>query len=153
MQPRIRMGLFIGVVGLVLNICVSGFIGLCGPVVSLLAGGIAGFLAAQQERLPTKSEGAKAGAIAGLIAGGLVIVGQIIGGIGALAFMQLSGTPSIFGEIPNLEADPSGSIIYYASGIGTGLCFGIVGTILAALTGAGVGYMTTTEDPTAPIIQ
>ena len=49
MQPRIKMGLIVGVIGLALNVCVSGFIGLCGPLVSLLAGGLAGFLAAQQE--------------------------------------------------------------------------------------------------------
>lgn len=149
MQPRIRMGLFVGAIGLVLNICVAGFMGICGPVVSLLAGGVAGFLAAQQEKLPTKGEGAKAGAIAGLIAGALIIIGQVIGGIGALAFMQFSGTPSIFGGIPSPSADPSQSVIYYVSGIGTGVCFGIVGAVLAALVGAGAGYMTTMELPAA----
>ena len=41
MQPRIKMGLAIGAVGLALNVCVAGFIGLCGPLVSLLAGGLA----------------------------------------------------------------------------------------------------------------
>ena len=35
MQPRIKMGLAIGAVGLALNVCVAGFIGLCGPLVSL----------------------------------------------------------------------------------------------------------------------
>ena len=41
MQPRTRIGLIVGVIGLVLNICVAGFIGFCGPVLSLVAGGIA----------------------------------------------------------------------------------------------------------------
>jgi hypothetical protein len=144
MQPRIKMGLAIGAVGLALNICVSGFIGLCGPLVSLLAGGLAGFLAAQQEKLPTKSEGAKAGAISGGIAGGLVIIGQVIGGIAALAIMQSTGTQLPFGTIPE-TSDPSGMVIFYASGIGTGLCFGIIGAILAAGAGAGTGYMATSD--------
>ena len=70
MQPRMRMGLIVGVIGLALNVCVSGFIGLCGPLVSLIAGAVAGFFAAQQEKLGTKGEGARAGAIAGAVAGG-----------------------------------------------------------------------------------
>ena len=49
MQPRTRIGLIVGVIGLVLNICVAGFIGFCGPVLSLIAGGIAGYFATQQE--------------------------------------------------------------------------------------------------------
>lgn len=58
MQPRIRMGLIVGAIGLALNVCVAGFIGLCGPAVSLLGGVIAGFLAAQQEKAALKADGA-----------------------------------------------------------------------------------------------
>jgi hypothetical protein len=148
MQPRIRMGLAIGAVGLVLNVCVAGFVGFCGPLVSLLAGGLAGFLAAQQEKLSTKNEGAKAGAISGGIAGGLVIIGQVIGGIAALAIMQGTGTQVPFGTIPD-TSDPSGMAIFYASGIGTGLCFGVIGAILAAGAGAAAGYVATPEQPPA----
>ena len=148
MQPRIKMGLAIGAIGLALNICVSGFIGLCGPLVSLIAGAAAGFFAAQQEKLPTKNEGAKAGAIAGGIAGALVIIGQVIGGIGALALMQANGTQVRFGTIP-ATGDSTGMLIFYASGIGTGLCFGIIGAILAAGAGAGTGYMATPDQPPA----
>ncbi len=148
MQPRIKMGLVVGAIGLAINVCVAGFVGLCGPIVSLLAGGVAGFLAAQQEKLPTKSEGAKAGAISGGIAGALVIIGQVLGGIAALAFMQASGMQFPFGQIPS-TADSSGMLVYYASGVGTGLCFGIIGAVLAAAVGAGAGYMATPEQPPA----
>ncbi len=139
MQPRIKMGLAVGAIGLAINICVAGFIGICGPFVSLLAGGAAGFFAAQQEKLPTKGEGAKAGAMAGGIAGVLVI-------------MQTTGAQLAFGSAPS-TGDPGGMAIYYASGIGTGLCFGIVGAVLAAAAGAGAGYMATTEQPPAAPIQ
>jgi len=149
MQPRIKMGLAIGAVGLVLNICVSGFMGLCGPLVSLIAGGAAGLLAAQQEKLPAKGDGAKAGATAGGIAGTLVIIGQLIGGIAALAYMQMSGAQVPFGEVPTAGSDPALMIGYYAGGIGTGLCFGIVGAALAAAAGAGAGYMATQETPSS----
>jgi hypothetical protein len=150
MQPRIKMGLIVGVIGLALNVCVAGFIGFCGPFLSLLAGGLAGFFAAQQEKLPTKSDGAKAGATAGGIAGALIIIGQVIGGIVALAYIQASGAQVPIGSVPPASGgDPSLLIGYYAGGIGTGLCFGIVGAVLAALTGAGAGYMATQDQPSA----
>ncbi|MBC7875695.1 MAG: hypothetical protein H7Y59_00875 [Anaerolineales bacterium] len=145
MQPRIKMGLSVGAIGLALNVCVAGFIGLCGPIISLLAGGAAGYFAVQQEKPSTKNEGAKAGAMAGGIAGALVIIGQVIGGVGALAIMQVSGTQLPFGEVPALSGDPSGMIGYYLGGLGTGICLGIVGAVLAAGVGAGVGYMSTQE--------
>ena len=150
MQPRIRIGLIVGVIGLVLNICVSGFLGFCGPVVSLIAGGAAGFFAAQQERLATKSDGARAGATAGGIAGGLIILGQMIGGVGALFFMQSSGIESPFGQIPTLSSDPATQIGYYAAGLGTAICFGLVGALLAAGAGAGAGYLGTSDQPVTP---
>jgi hypothetical protein len=149
MQPRIRIGLIVGVIGLVLNICVAGFIGICGPFFSLIAGAIAGFLAAQQEKPFTKKEGARAGATAGGIAGALIIIGQILGGIGALAYMQSTGTQTPFGQMPDL-GDPATSIGFYAGGVGTALCFGIVGALLAAGAGAGAGYLATSDQPTMP---
>lgn len=150
MQPRTRMGLIVGVIGLVLNICVAGFIGFCGPLVSLIAGAAAGFFAAQQEKLPVKSEGARAGAIAGAIAGGLIILGQIIGGLGALAYIQYSGTPIPFGTVPDASSPASFSLIYYLTGVGTALCFGVVGALLAAGAGAGAGYLATPDQPLSP---
>lgn len=84
MQPRIRIGLIVGVIGLVLNLCVASFAGFSGPVLALVAGAVAGYLAVQQEKPWRKNEGARAGATAGGIAGGWIIVGQIQGSIGAL---------------------------------------------------------------------
>ena len=146
MQPRIRVGLIVGAIGLVLNICVSGFIGLCGPLFSLLAGGAAGFFAAQREKLGTKGDSARAGATAGGIAGGLMIIGQLIGGIAALAYMQYSGMQTILGQVP-ATGDPASSIGFYLGGLGTGICFGIVGAALAAGAGAGAGYLGTPDQP------
>jgi len=146
MQPRTRLGLTVGAIGLVLNVCVAGFIGFCGPVLSLIAGGVAGYLTAQQEKLPTKGDGARAGAVSGGIAGALIIVGQIIGGIGALVIFQTSGMPVPFGQVPN-AGDPSMTAIYYGTGFVTAFCFGLVGALLAAGTGAGAGYLGTPEQP------
>jgi hypothetical protein len=150
MQARTRIGLIVGVIGLVLNICVSGFLGFCGPVVSLIAGGIAGYLAVQREKPATKNEGARAGATAGGIAGGLIILGQIVGGLGALAYMQSSGAQVPFGQVPSASGDPATQIAFYGAGVGTALCFGIVGALLAAGAGAGIGYLTTSDRPVMP---
>jgi hypothetical protein len=141
------LGLTVGAIGLVLNICVAGLVGFCGPVVALLAGGIAGYLTAQQEKLPARGDGARAGAISGAIAGALIVLGQIIGGVGALFYFQSSGINTPFGPAPNLSSDPSSLIGYYGGGLIASFCFGLVGTLLAAGTGAGAGYLGTTEQP------
>ncbi len=148
MQPRTKIGLIVGVIALVLNICVAGLMGICGPLVSLIAGGIAGLLAAQQEKPATKNEGSRVGATAGGIAGGLVILGQILGGVGALLYFQTSGRP-IFGQTPNLGA-PGAQLGYYAGGFGVALCFGIVGAALAAGAGALAAYLATPDRPVVP---
>lgn len=141
MQPKIKVGLLVGAVGLVLNICVSAAIGLCGPAVSLVGGAIAGFLAARQEKPATQGEGAKIGAISAAIAGAMILIGQIIAAVGALALIQFSGMQMPFGQVPSTSADPATQAIFYLSGLGTGVCFGLIGVVLAALAGAGTGYL------------
>ncbi|HLO32315.1 MAG TPA: hypothetical protein VK249_24410 [Anaerolineales bacterium] len=150
MQARTRVGLIVGVIGLVLNICVAGFIGFCGPGLSLVAGGIAGFFAAQQEKPLTKNQGARVGLTAGGIAGGLIILGQVLGGLAALVFMQARGMQLPFGQIPSASSDAPTQITFYGAGIVTSLCFGIIGALLAIGAGAGAGYLATTEQPVVP---
>ena len=150
MQPKTRIGLIVGAIGLVLNICVSGFLGFCGPVLSLIAGGIAGYLAVQREKSFSKNEGARTGATAGGIAGGLIILGQLLGGVAALVYMQASGAPTLLGPLPNLSGDPAAAVGFYAGGLGTALCFGLIGALLAAGAGAGAGYLATSDRPTMP---
>ncbi len=147
MQPKLKVALLVGVIGLVLNVCVSGAVGLCGPAVSLLAGAVAGFFAAQQEKPASKSEGAKVGAFSGAVSGAIVLVGQVIGAVGALALIQTTGTQLPFGEVPSMSADPSQLVIFYVSGMATGVCFGMVGAVLAGLAGAGTGYLGTPDSP------
>jgi hypothetical protein len=150
MQPRIRIGLIVGAIGLVLNICVSAFIGLCGPGFSLIAGAVAGFFAAQKERLGVKAEGAKAGATSGAVAGGLIIIGQLIGGIVALFLLQSTGAQAPFGQIPSVSEGASSQLVFYLSGAGASLCFGIIGALLAAGAGAATGYFGTSDQPAPP---
>ena len=151
MKPRTKIGLIVGIIGLVLNVCVAGFVGICGPVLSLIAGAVAGFFAAQQEKPPTRNDGARAGATAGGIAGGLIILGQIVGGIIALFYMQSTGLRSMFGQqLPDLASGPAAQIPFYVGGLASALCFGIVGALLAAGAGAGAGYLGTRERAMVP---
>lgn len=144
MTTQVKFGLIVGVIGLVVNICVSTLLGICGPVIALLGGGIAGFLTAQAEQAATRSDGARLGAIAGGIAGGLVFIGQLIGGLGALTLIQATGMQPFFGELPS-ASDPAGQLGYWLGGLGVGMCFGVFGLFLSALTGAGAGYLGTPE--------
>ena len=145
MTPRIKFGLIAGIIGLVINTCVSAALGICGPFTALLAGATAGFFAAQQEKATTRGDGARLGAISGSIAGALVLIGQLIGVLGVLILVQISDIAPIFGEIPSPSADIAQQAVYYISGLGTGVCFGLVGVIVAALAGAGAGYLGTPE--------
>jgi len=147
MQPRFKVGLTVGGIGLVLNSCASAVFGLCGPLVTLIAGAVAGYFTAQQEKLPTKNEAAQAGGIAGGITGGLMIIGQLIGGFGVLLMVQAMGTQPIFGTVPTFDSDAVSLIGYYLGGAGTGICFGLIGTFLAAGAGAVTGYISTPEQP------
>lgn len=152
MKPRVRIGLIVGVIGLVLNTCVFGFLSflsLCGTIVSLIAGGAAGSLAVQQEKPVTKNEGARAGATAGAITGGLMLLGQILGALGSWFYLQSTGTP-IDLQVPNLSGAPTNQIGIYAGGISIALCVGLVSVLLAAGAGAGLGYLVTSEQPMTP---
>ena len=150
MKPRIKVGLLVGIISLIVNMIVSAILGICGPLVILLAGAVAGFMSAQQEKAASKSDGARLGAVAGAIAGALAAIGQLFGGIAALAFIQFSGMNLGFGSVPPPSADANQQALYYLSGAGTALCFGLGGLVLAALAGAATGYMGTSATAEIP---
>jgi len=150
MQPRVKYGLITGAIGLVINVCISAAIGLCGPFVALLAGAAAGFFTAQAEKAPSKNDGARSGAVSGAIAGGLTLLGQLVGVITILFLTISTGIQPIIGTLPE-SSDMAGQAVYWVAGVGVGLCFGLVGVLLSALAGAGTGYLGTGE-PTAPNI-
>ena len=150
MQPKVMYGLIAGAIGLIINVCISAAVGLCGPFVALLAGAGAGFFTAQAEKAPTKNDGARAGAISGAIAGGLTLVGQLIGGVAILVLAMAADIQPIIGTMPE-SSDMAGQAIYLVAGLGAGLCFGLVGIVLSALAGAGTGYLGTAETPTPEI--
>ncbi len=140
MKPRIKISLAVGVIGLILGICVSTFGRISwGPIVFLLIGSTASFIAVRREKPNTKQDGARAGAVTGSIAGILVTLGQFIGALIILL------APPTAAEIatPGLSTQ-----IGYAVGqaTNTSICIGFP---LALVIGACIGYLITSK-PTEP---
>jgi hypothetical protein len=147
MKPYVKFGLIVGAIGFVVIIPISGFMGICGPFTTMIAGAVAGFLSAYVGEAPTRRDGAQSGAIAGAVSGGVTLMGQLIGGVLALAFIQTTGTPVFVGRVPGPSAPFHELTLYYAVGIGTALCFGIVGIVVAAIAGAIAGALGARELP------
>lgn len=140
MTPRVKYGLIVGAVVLFVNVCVAAALPICGPMMALLAGAIAGYLTAREEEPVGAGDGARAGAIAGLIAGALVFVGQLVAGIGVLVFLQTTDIPTGFGTMPNLT-ETFGLLGFWVAGLALALCLGLSGLVLGALGGAAAGYL------------
>ncbi len=151
MKPFVKFGLIAGAVGFLVIVPISALMGICGPGVTLIAGAIAGFLSAYYDKAATRRDGAQSGAIAGAITGGITFIGQLIGVILVLSFVQRSGMPIMFGQVPTSSSPAYEHIVYYASGIGTGLCFGVIGIVLGAIAGGLAGAMGTRQSA-PPII-
>lgn len=122
MLAKARIGFVVGIIGLILNGLVSGFSGITGTILALVAGGIAGFVAARQGKFLSRREGAQVGAVAGGIAGGVVLIGQVIG-----AMMRLLSISS-----------SEGALIQITSLL-LGMAISIFLVIILALLGAGIG--------------
>ena len=145
MKPKVRWGLIVGLMGMVANVLVSFVLGLCGPLVALVVGAIAGAAAVGQVRPTERRQAAEEGGAAGAIAGLVVALGQVIGGLIALRSVLSGAIPLPFDLLP--EGDPSATYAYWVGGVGSGLCLGFVGLILAALAGAAAGYVLTAAKP------
>ncbi len=141
MKPFLKFGLIVGAIGLLVIVPVSTFMGICGPGVTLVAGAVAGFLSAYYGNVGTRKDGAQSGAFSGAIAGAITLVGQVIGAFLALALIQKSGTQISIGQIPTSSSPAYMHIAYYASGMATGFCFGLIGIVLGGLAGALTGSL------------
>ncbi len=153
MSIRVRYGLIAGVISLLVTACAASVFGLCGPVIPLIAGGVAGYLAVRKEMPAIQGDGGKAGAIAGAITGALSILGQIIAGILSLALLP-SLSPGFSNLVPpGSESNP----VYWLSGVATSFCIGFVGVLLGAAGGFAGGYFGWSSNapaaPAAPPIQ
>jgi hypothetical protein len=130
MSRAIKTGLVVGLVGLVLTFCISGFSGLFSMVSPFLAGGFAGFFAARIAL--SKGQGAGYGAVAGAIAGGMAVHGEMIGRL-LVIFAQVSQLKS-YGLASNPFGNSGEFITLYLLSVLPAIGFG-------ALTGAGAGFL------------
>jgi hypothetical protein len=145
MSPRIKIGLIVGAISLVLTTGMSLLVGLCGPVVSLVAGALAGYFTVKQESPASKSDGGKIGAIAGVITGAMGLIGQLIGSILALTIMP--SLMKLVGNTTFLNPSSAGEPGYWLGGLGTGFCIGLGGIVFSVLAGLGAGYISAQDKP------
>jgi hypothetical protein len=142
MRSHIRAGLTSGAVAFLPTLCASFAAGICGPVVILASGAAAGFLTGRGTKIGIpRQEGARLGGISGAIAGAIAAAGQFMGVAGALLYFQITGSPTPLGTQSPVAGDPATQTGFYLGGLAVGLCFGLVGVVLAAMAGAGVASL------------
>lgn len=145
MSQKVKFGLIIGVVALILTVFASIICGLFGPFLAVLGGALAAFLAIRQTAT-SKQEAAQDGAIAGLVVGAMMTVGQLIAAAINIIITRNTNTQPIIGTLPG----PDQQYLYWIMGPAVGLCFGIADVIAAMLGGAGAGYLTAPKQSDTP---
>lgn len=140
MKPHVKIGLIVGSIGLVTSAVVSFAVGLLGPGIALVIGAVAGALAARGSRV-SRRDGVRAGVVAAAIAGLFAAAGQVIGGLGAVAFIRARQLSTFIGKVPGPAA--SGALVtgYYIGALIAGAVLATVGFGLAVLAGWLAGYL------------
>ncbi len=133
MNAKVRYGLLVGGVGAFVNLGVSTLLGFCGPITTLIAGGLAGWLTIRKLSGVTRAEGAAQGAMAGAVAGSLMLIGQVLGAIGALLIMQAMAIDPAVERMPTSNIE---QVSFWIGGLGVGVCFGVIGLVLGSGAGA-----------------
>lgn len=129
----VKAGLFAGAAMLVLVLVGAIFSPLCALCVPLVAGLAAGYMTGMFEKMPATT--VKNGAIAGAIAGGLGIVGQLIAAVINAAVMQ--NPDNQINQL--LGVPPSDASAIWMTQVGFACCLGLINVALTAGFGAGGG--------------
>jgi len=125
MSTKLKFGLITGAGGSVLGAC-----GVCGMLLSLIIGAIAGLLTVNEEKPTEPKEGALSGAKSGIVAGVFLLLGALVGNTITL----------ILGAMPS---DLSQWVLDLTIGIILGLVLGLADLAFCVLGGAIVGYIAT----------
>lgn len=140
MRVWLRYGLLCGAGGILLDLALTPWMAFCTPLVSLSAGGLAGYLAARRADLPTQGMGARLGARAGGFAGVLILGGQLLASLLVYFIYQPGGfsNPLVYTPVPG---DPFWlQAFYFSAGFGLVVAFSATGALLALMAGAALGY-------------
>lgn len=150
----LKAGIITGIFGLFLGVGVALVSPLCVPCVALFLGLIAGFLSGLFDKPREGTETIKTGALAGLITGIILALGQFSGAainsivVGPEGAAQFMGN---WGMYPNVDAT-----VYWIGMLGTTLCFGFLDILLVAgfgvLGGLGWGVFLRKDDPSQAIM-
>ncbi|MEW6086425.1 MAG: hypothetical protein AB1607_17710 [Chloroflexota bacterium] len=129
----VKAGLIAGGVMLVLVLIAAVFSPFCALCIPLVAGLAAGYMTGTFEKMPATT--VKNGAIAGAIAGGLGLVGQMLASvINALVLQNPNNQINDLFGVP--AADPSA---VWIGQLGFACCIGLINIALTAGFGAGGG--------------
>jgi hypothetical protein len=151
MTAKVKFGLLAGVIGLLLNIPTSAFACVfCGPLVALLAGFSAGSLTARSEPALRQGDAQRQAAVAGIVAGALVLIGQLIGIV--ISAVTDLGRGAV--EVPPQLSEPVDQASILVASLGCGLVIGLVDIAVSAAGGALAGRLATpTAPPVAPRVE
>jgi hypothetical protein len=162
-MTRLTAGLLTGIIGALVIILISfvSIFNLCTSILAIFVGLAAGLLVGRNPSFARRAGGA--GALAGLIAGLVLLVGQFIGGIilfnqpqvvDVLTHFQqtvIATTPTLqpgSGDSTTQPSIESAVSFYQSSGvIFSGLCLGLVNVLLAVGLGAAGGKIRETSAP------
>ncbi len=137
----VKSGIIIGIVGFVLVLGSAViFSPLCAPCWGLILGLAAGYLAGVFEKPTVNANVIKRGAIAGAIAGGLVLVGALIGGIINASLLNPSDLRQIY-EWLGVSGYSLDQTTIWAGQLGSAICGGLLNVALMAGMGAAGGAL------------
>ncbi|MCC6300989.1 MAG: hypothetical protein IT314_17005 [Anaerolineales bacterium] len=129
----VKAGLISGAVMFVLVLVVALFVPVCALCIPLVTGLAAGYMTGMFEKMPATS--VKNGAIAGAIAGGLGLVGQMLASVINAAVMQNPNNQ--LNQLFGVPASTPSEI--WTAQLGIACCFGLINVALTAGFGAGGG--------------
>ncbi|MFN8499084.1 MAG: hypothetical protein U0641_14635 [Anaerolineae bacterium] len=148
-----KAGIIFGLLALGLGASVTMLSSICLPFFALLIGLGAGYMGGFFDR-PTESSGAlRSGMWAGLIAGIFMVLGQILGTVGAATFLGPTRSALIVKSLGLPSFNPPGAAYGFIGGlIGMLLIVGVVNVLVMAVAGVfgGAIWWQTAGRQTAP---
>jgi hypothetical protein len=154
MSGALKAGLIFGAIGLIVVLAVAFIpaVGplICGPLVAVIIGAIAGFYGV---RWSAGTPGVSRGVLAGTLAG----VGTLLGAVIAYTILvgMVRNTPmfqeqlqEVLRQQPDAQIDPAGlDMLIGIAGPAVGFCFGILNLLIALAFGALGGWLALRNRP------